>query len=104
MGQDREEKILEGDTSISTSSDRYITQTLADLGAEIVGTNGTIINLPSRNSGKTPLEPAQPIGGETLADPVEEQPVGIDSTLSHKDSGLGLQHRNRRTQGLKKAA
>ncbi|MBI3282658.1 hypothetical protein HYZ70_01105 [Candidatus Curtissbacteria bacterium] len=72
MGQDREEKVLEGDSSTSTSSDEYITRTLEDLGAEYIGTTGQVINLPLRSIGRTNLKAASVV--ESVTNPVQTEP------------------------------
>jgi len=96
--QDREKRLIKGDTTVTSHSDEAIS---ADLDAIMKGIPG----LPNQDiiiEGET-LKPHKMISTEELNPDVQGQ-TAIISKLDHTSSRLGLITRGERLKKLKKAA
>ena len=98
--QDKKEGFLPGETSVSQSSDQYITGTINQMQREMDGVNNTVLD---GDSYTTKL-----IGTETAIDNNEVdiplKPLSIVNELNGTDSAFGIRVLRTRKKELKKAA
>ena len=98
--QDKKEGFLPGETSVSQSSDQYITGTINQMQREMDGVNNTVLD---GDSYTTKL-----IGTETAIDNneivISPKPLSTVDELKGTDSAFGVRTLRTRKRELKKAA